>query len=244
MALVKALRQYHFASNILEGHSQWKFKKSQILHCVLDVIAIHMEDTKRCLDLYDSTPIDQSFRHCDPNLHHLKAIAVKEVMHLTMILMLDEDHTHYSDAFRNIFEGDALHKKHFPNGLDGIQTRKGGATHAIVCHFCPYACLNDDYAYHHLAAIHLNIQRGCGICFGFMNGYLSKIREHVQSHQKKNSREQSRSSHKKDEGLGSSSDSISSDEEGSTGEYHDEEDDGEWSGSNSYEISPDASDSD
>ena len=35
-------------------------------------------------------------------------------MHLTMILMLDEDHTHYSDAFGNIFEGDALHKKHFP----------------------------------------------------------------------------------------------------------------------------------
>ena len=31
MALVKALRQYHFASNILEGHTQWKFQKSRIL---------------------------------------------------------------------------------------------------------------------------------------------------------------------------------------------------------------------
>ena len=31
-ALVKALRQYHFASNVLEGHTQWKFQKSRILH--------------------------------------------------------------------------------------------------------------------------------------------------------------------------------------------------------------------
>ena len=96
-----------------------------------------------------------------------------------------------------------------------------------------------------LAATHLNIQWGCGICFDFVNGYLSKIREHVQSHQKKSSRERSHSSCKKgkDEGSGSSSDGISSDEEGSTGEYHDEEDDGKWSGSDSYEISLDASDS-
>ena len=157
--------------------------------------------------------------------------------------MLDKDHTHYSDAFGNIFKGDTLHKKCFPDGPDGIHMRKGGAAHAIVCHFCPYACSNDNYAYRHLVAIHLNIQWGCGICFGFVNGYLSKIREHVQSHQKKSSREQSHSSHKKDEGSGSSSDSILSDEEGSTGEYHDEEDDGEWSGSDSYEISLDASDS-
>ena len=156
---------------------------------MLDVIAINMEDMKRCLDFHDSMPVDQDFRHHDPNLYHLKAIVVKEVTHLTMILMLDEDHTHYSDAFGNIFEGDALHKKCFPDGPDGIQMRKGGAAHAIVCHFCPYTCLNDDYAYHHLAAIHLNIQWGCGICFGFMNGYLSKIREHVQSLQKKSSRE-------------------------------------------------------
>ena len=27
-ALVKALRQYHFASNVLEGRTQWKFQKS------------------------------------------------------------------------------------------------------------------------------------------------------------------------------------------------------------------------
>ena len=114
---------------------------------------------------------------------------VKEVMHLTMILVLDEDHTHYNDAFGNIFEGDALHKKHFPDGLDGIQMRKAGATHAIVCCFCPHACSNNDYAYYHLSAIHLNIQWGCRICFGFVNGYLSKIREHVQSHQKKSSME-------------------------------------------------------
>ena len=85
-----------------------------------DVIAVHMEDTKRCLDFYDLTPIDQNFRHQDPNLHCLKAVMVKEVMHLTIILMLDKDHTHYSDTFRNILEGDTLHKKHFPGGLDGI----------------------------------------------------------------------------------------------------------------------------
>ena len=157
---MKALRQYHVASNILEGHSQWKFKKSQILHRVLDMIAINMEDMKRCLDFHDSTPIDQGFRHCDPNFCGLKAVMVKEVTHLTMILMLDEDHAHYSDTFGNIFEGDTLHKKCFPNGPDGIKTKKGGAAHEIVCCFCPYACLNDKYAYHHLAAIHLNIQWG------------------------------------------------------------------------------------
>ena len=53
-------------------------------------------------------------------------------------------------------------------------------------------------------------------------------------------------SHKKDEDerSGSSSDSILSDEEGSIGEYQDEEGDGEWSSSDSDEISLDASDSD
>ena len=197
-ALVKALRQYHFASNVLEGHTQWKFQKSQILHCVLDMIALHMEDSKRCLDFCDLMPIDQTFRHCNLNLCHLKAVMVKEVTHLTMILILDEDHTHYSDAFGNIFKEDTLHKKHFPNGLEGITMSKGGTAHAIVCHLCPYACSNDDCAYHYLAAMHLNLQWGCGICFGFVNGYLSKIREHVQSHQKKSSKEQSHLSHKKD----------------------------------------------
>ena len=46
-ALVKALRQYHIASNILEGQTQWKFQKSQILHRVLDVIAVNMESMKQ-----------------------------------------------------------------------------------------------------------------------------------------------------------------------------------------------------
>ena len=204
-----------------------------------------MEDMKRCLDFHDLMPIDQNFRH-DPNLCHLKAVMVKEVMHLTMILVLDEDHTHYSDAFRNIFKGDTLHKKHFPNGPDDIKMRKGGAAHAIVCHFCPYTCLNDDYTYHQLAAMHLNLQWGCRICFGFVNGYLLKIREHVQSHQKKSSREWSHWSCRKDEdeGSGSSLDGISSDKEGLIGKSQEEEDDGKWSGSSSDLISPDASDRD
>ena len=120
-ALVKALRQYHFTSNILKGRTQWKFQKSQILHHVLDLIALHMEDMKRCLDFCNLMPIDQGFRCCDPNLCSLKAVAVREVMHLTMILMLDEDHTHYSDAFRNIFKGDTLCKKHFPSSEKELQ---------------------------------------------------------------------------------------------------------------------------
>ena len=62
MALVKALRQYHVASNILEGHTQWKFQKSWILHWVLDVTAMNMESTKRCLDFCNSMPVDQGFR--------------------------------------------------------------------------------------------------------------------------------------------------------------------------------------
>ena len=111
MALVKALRQYHFASNVLEGHTQWKFQKSHILHRVLDVITVHMEGTKRCLDYHSTTPVDQTFRCHDSNLHCLKTVALVEVTHLMMIIMLDEDHMHYSDAFGNIFEEDTLHKK-------------------------------------------------------------------------------------------------------------------------------------
>ena len=126
MALVKALRQYHFASNVLEGQTQWRFQKSWILHKVLDVIALNMESTGRCLDFHDSMPVDQEFQCQDPNLQCLKAIAVKEVEHLTMVLVLDKDHTHYSDAFGNIFESGALSKKQFPKGLDSIKMKRGG----------------------------------------------------------------------------------------------------------------------
>ena len=128
MALVKALRQYHFASNVLEGWTQWKFQKSRILHKVLDVIALNMESTGRCLDFCDLMPMDQEFQHRDVNLRCLKAVAVKEVAHLTMVLVLDKDHMHYSDTFGNIFESSALCKKQFPEGLDGIKTKKGRPT--------------------------------------------------------------------------------------------------------------------
>ena len=103
--------------------------------------------------------------------------------------------------------------------------RKGGAAQAIVCHFCPHACSNDDYAYCHLVAIHFNIQWGCRMCFGYVSGYLSKIREHVQSHHKKSSREQSHSSHWKDEGDKSESslDGISSNDEGPVEEFEEED---------------------
>ena len=60
-ALVKALRQYHFTSNVLGGWTQWKFQKSRILHKVLDVIAVNMESMERCLDFRDSMPMDQEF---------------------------------------------------------------------------------------------------------------------------------------------------------------------------------------
>ena len=228
-ALVKALRQYHFASGALEGRTQWKFQKSRILHKVLDVIALNMESSGRCLDFHDSMPVDQEFRCRDTNLRCLKAVVVKEVEHLTMVLVLDEDHTHYSDAFGNIFESGALSKKRFPKGSDGIKTKKGGPARAIVCHFCPHACSNDDYAYRHLAAIHLNIQWGCGACHGYVSGYLSKIREHVQSHQKRSSKEWSRSSHKKTDSRhsDSSSDGVSSDEEVSAWEPEEEEEEEE-----------------
>ena len=103
-----------------------------------------MENTKRCLNFHNLMPVDQGFRHHYPNLCPLKAVAVREVMHLTMV--------HVLDTFGNIFKGDTLHKKHLPNGLDGIQMSKGGATHAIVCCFCPYSCSNDDYTYQHLLA--------------------------------------------------------------------------------------------
>ena len=123
---MKALRQYHFTSNVLEGWTQWKFQKSQILHKVLDVIALNMESTGRCLDFCDLMPVDQEFQHRDVNLQCLKAVAVNEVAHLTMVIVLDEDHMHYSDTFGNIFERGALCKKQFPEGSNGIKTKKGG----------------------------------------------------------------------------------------------------------------------
>ena len=171
---------------------------------------------------------------------------VKEVPHLTMVLVLDEDHTHYSDAFGNIFESGALCKKWFPEGSDGIKTKKGRPAQAIMCHFCLHACSNDDYAYCHLAAIHLNIQWGCGTCYGYVSRYLSKVREHVQSHLKKSSREWSHPSCKKS-GSGksdSSSDGVLSDEDWSAGELEEEEDNDndEESSSSSDEISLDGSD--
>ena len=43
-----------------------------------------------------------------------------------MVLVLDKDHTHYSDAFRDIFESGALSKKQFPEGSDSIKMKKGG----------------------------------------------------------------------------------------------------------------------
>ena len=214
---------------------------------MLDVIAINMESMKRCLDFCDLMPVDQEVRHRDLNLCRLKAVAIKEVAHLTMILILDEDHTHYSNAFGNIFEGGTLCKKHFPEGLGGIKMRKGGAAQAIVCHFCPHACSNDDYAYCHLVAIHLNIQWGCRTCYGYISRYLSKVREHIQSHHKKSSRERSCSSCKKgNSGKSDSSlDGISSDEEWSADKLEEEEednDDDEESGSSTDEVSLDASD--
>ena len=230
---------------MLEGWTQWRFQKSQILHKVLDVIAINMESTGRCLDFHDSMPMDQEFRCQDPNLRCLKAIAVKEVEHLTMVLVLDENHMHYSDAFRNIFESGSLSKKQFPKGSDSIKTKRGGPAHAIMCHFCPHTCSNDNYAYCHLAAIHLNIQWGCRTCHAYMSGYLLKIREHVQSHQKRTSKEQSCSSHKKTDSRhsDSSSDGVSSNEEWSAGELGEEgEDDDDEESSPSSGVSSDDSD--
>ena len=112
----------------------------------------------------------------------------------------------------------------------------------IVCHFCLHTCSNDDYAYCHLAAIHLNIQWGCRACHGYVSSYLLKIREHVQSHQKRSSKERSRSSREKtDSGhSNSSSDGVSSDEEWSTGELGEEEgDDDDKESSPSSEVSSD-----
>ena len=59
-----------------------------------------------------------------------------------MVLVLDEDHMHYSDAFGNIFESGALSKKQFPEGSDGIKMKRGRPTPAIMCHFCPHTCSN------------------------------------------------------------------------------------------------------
>ena len=83
-------------------------------------------------------------------------------------------------------------------------------------------------------------------CYGYVSGYLTKVREHIQSHHKKSSREWSCSSHKKGDSRKSDSslDGMSSDEEWSAGELEEEDDDdnNKESGSSSDEISPDTSD--
>ena len=131
-------------------------------------------------------------------------------------------------------------------GVGQYKDKKGWATWAIICHFCLHACSNDDYAYRHLVAIHLNIQWGCRTCYGYVSRYLSKVREHVQLHHKKSSREQSHSSCKKGDSAksDSSSDGVLSNEEWSAGELEEEEDNdnNEESSSSSDEISPDTSD--
>ena len=112
--------------------------------------------------------------------------------------------------------------------------------------FCPYTCSNDDYAYHHLAATHLNIQWGCGVCFEFVNRYMSKICGHIQAHLKKSSKEQSQSSCRRDEDEISDSpsdDRVFSNEVPSRGDSPAGEEDHEWSGgSASEEVSDDGSD--
>ena len=78
-----------------------------------------------------------------------------------------------------------------------------------------------------------------------MSGYLSKIREHVQSHQKRSSKEWSCLSRMKtDSGHSdSSSDGVSSDEEWSEGELGgDEGDDDDEESSPSSGVSSDNSD--
>ena len=95
-------------------------------------------------------------------------------------------------------------------------------------------------------AIHLNIQWGCGTCYGYISRYLSKVREHVQSHHKRSSRERSCLSHKKGDSRKSDSslNGVLSNEEWSVGELEEEEDDDEdeESSSSTDEISPDTSD--
>ena len=97
-------------------------------------------------------------------------------------------------------------------------------------------------------ATHLNIQWGCGVCFEFINEYMSKICGHIQAHLKKSSKEQSQSSHRRDEDeiSGSPSDyRVSSEKEPSRGDSPAGEEDQEWSGgSTSDEVSEDGSDQD
>ena len=44
-----------------------------------------------------------------------------------MLLVLDEDHTHYSDAFGNIFESGALIQEEVSRGVRRYQDKEGWA---------------------------------------------------------------------------------------------------------------------
>ena len=83
------------------------------------------------------------------------------------------------------------------------------------------------------------------MCYGYVSGYLLKVREHIQSHLKKSSREWSCSSHKKSGSRKSNSslDRVLSDEDWSAGELEEEDEDNDKeSSSSSDQISLDASD--
>ena len=53
-------------------------------------------------------------------------MAVKEVTHLTMILILDKDHMHYSNAFRNILKGELCVRSISLTGQVALKQEKVG----------------------------------------------------------------------------------------------------------------------
>ena len=106
------------------------------------MIALHMP-MEWCLDYCSTGPRDQMFHRNSHNLKKPKVAAVAKV--------------------GNMFKGDSLTKRKFPS----IITTQGKEASIIVCAFCLFACLIDAYDYKHLAALHLNILWGCGICFNF-----------------------------------------------------------------------------
>ena len=86
-----------------------------------------------CLDYCTNALKDQLLKRKDANLKKLKKAAKHICDHLTMVIILDDDHPDYQGTFGGIFEADTLTKRKFTL----IKTSHGKGHQPLCVHFAP-----------------------------------------------------------------------------------------------------------